>query len=365
MTVDITINKKKFPVRLEEINVEDIAFHNDNIRINDKMKGSTTKENITQDQIKEILRKEESVENLKANLNNNSGNSDPIIVVEKKTNPEYKYFDCKYVVIEGNSRLCITKDLLHTTHKKDYKNIPSLVLMAELDHSHLRALQRIYHREGKTPWRAANVCKAMLEDVGGSTKIFQSDKKEDEDQIKKACEENEVKRDMLEKQCYLSEACDRVAHKFAEKRIPIKFEMINEMFSKKGLKEKGLYENTSLQDKIVDEIIIPSSGHEHRGYLQTLSNAPDKLFKKWHNDEIDLTELQSKMEGSGGKENIVKRTTDFVNLFKSAKYKKYIGDLEKRGVDVLKHDVGILKNTLPEILKLCDKRLKNIKSKKS
>ena len=63
---------------------------------------------------------EDSVVSLRSTLIKNGGLLDQIYVIESEHNPHIKSFNKKYVVIEGNSRLCIFKEQLKNTKYKTF-----------------------------------------------------------------------------------------------------------------------------------------------------------------------------------------------------------------------------------------------------
>lgn len=139
MTVDtLTIGKKVFDVRIDELNQADLKFYVDNPRVYSVLRSQT--ETPSQQEIEELMTNMEHVKQLKLSIEENGGLIDPLIVR-----------DGDFVVLEGNSRLAAYR-LLCRVDPVRWGKVKCTILPADIDDSAIFTLLGQYHIVGRKDW---------------------------------------------------------------------------------------------------------------------------------------------------------------------------------------------------------------------
>lgn len=139
MTTDtLTIGKKVFDVRIDELNQADLKFYVDNPRVYSVLRSQT--ETPSQKEIEEIMTNMEHVKQLKLSIEENGGLIDPLIVR-----------DGDFVVLEGNSRLAAYR-LLCRIDPVRWGKVKCTILPADIDDSAIFTLLGQYHIVGRKDW---------------------------------------------------------------------------------------------------------------------------------------------------------------------------------------------------------------------
>lgn len=146
----ITVNISGIPteIKLEEIDIDAIIFDQENPRIGFQ-KDTQPFSNLNQDQIIFALsnKSPDAYNKLKVNIEINEGIVNPIWVEPIN--------DGQYVVIEGNTRLLIYRDLHEKyPHKEVYKQIFCRVLPHKISDDQRNFIKLEAHLRGTTPWDA-------------------------------------------------------------------------------------------------------------------------------------------------------------------------------------------------------------------
>lgn len=139
MTKDtLTIGKKVFDVRIDELNQADLKFYVDNPRVYSVLRSQT--ETPSQLEIEELMTNMEHVKQLKLSIEENGGLIDPLIVR-----------DGDFVVLEGNSRLAAYR-LLCRVDPVRWGKVKCTILPGEIDDSAIFTLLGQYHIIGRKDW---------------------------------------------------------------------------------------------------------------------------------------------------------------------------------------------------------------------
>lgn len=139
MTLDtLTIGKKVFDVRIDELNQADLKFYVDNPRVYSVLRSQT--ETPSQKEIEELMTNMEHVKQLKLSIEENGGLIDPLIVR-----------DGDFVVLEGNSRLAAYR-LLCRIDPVRWGKVKCTILPGDIDDSAIFTLLGQYHIVGRKDW---------------------------------------------------------------------------------------------------------------------------------------------------------------------------------------------------------------------
>lgn len=144
---DFTINIIGVPTKIaqKKIPVPNIILDQENPRIG-LFKDSNTKLDLDQDEIEYALinKNPKAFEKLKESIRLNEGIMNPIWICPEGT---------KYMVIEGNTRVIIYKQLGQDfPNKEEYKQIPAYVLPCSLNDEKKDFIKLQAHLRGVTPW---------------------------------------------------------------------------------------------------------------------------------------------------------------------------------------------------------------------
>jgi len=145
--IDITLSGKKMKVKLRRIPINKLLFDEFNPRISlgrDSHLEALGKKSMSQDEIAYFLSLPAPFNDLKTSIRNNRGAMNPIWVYPK---------DDKFVVIEGNSRLCAYLEL-HDDEPNNpaFENINCYVLPHEIDEETKDFIRLTAHLHGQTEW---------------------------------------------------------------------------------------------------------------------------------------------------------------------------------------------------------------------
>ena len=139
MTKDtLTIGKKIFDVRIDELKQADLQFYVDNPRVYSVLRSQT--DTPSQKEIEELMTSMDHVKQLKLSIEENGGLIDPLIVR-----------DGDFVVLEGNSRLAAYR-LLCGTDPVRWGKVKCTILPADIDDSAIFTLLGQYHIVGRKDW---------------------------------------------------------------------------------------------------------------------------------------------------------------------------------------------------------------------
>ncbi len=134
----ITISGKEYPVESREIPVSDLKFYPENPRVYSVL--NVQDQEPTQEEILAVMKTLDSVKDLKEDIKNNGGLTDPLIVRGGD-----------YVVLEGNSRLAAYHILCGMDPIK-WGKVKCDVLPADISEDAVFTLLGKYHIKGKTNW---------------------------------------------------------------------------------------------------------------------------------------------------------------------------------------------------------------------
>ncbi len=184
----VIINRRKTPVKRQEIEIEKIMFDVENPRISlAKDTFEEEKEKMTQGQIAYALKRNSYYYDLKASIKDNKGALYDIWVQQlPKKN---------YIVIEGNTRLLIYKQLSgEYPEEKNFKKIKCVVFSADLDDEGKDFIRLTAHLNGTNEWDTYEKAKYLyalhedhkisLETLSLRTKLNKSSIKQDIDAFK-------------------------------------------------------------------------------------------------------------------------------------------------------------------------------------
>lgn len=136
------INGQEYATHIEDIEIMKLQFYPENPRVYSVL--NTSDQVPTQERIFEVMTKLDSVKNLKENIKQNGGLTDPIIVQ-----------DGTFTVLEGNSRLAAYRVLFLTSDestKDKWAKIRCEVFPSSLNSTDIFTLLGQYHVTGKTNW---------------------------------------------------------------------------------------------------------------------------------------------------------------------------------------------------------------------
>lgn len=134
----ITISGKEYLVESREIPVSDLRFYPENPRVYSVL--NVQEQEPTQEEILAVMKTLDSVKDLKEDIKNNGGLTDPLIVRGGD-----------YVVLEGNSRLA-AYHILCATDPIKWGKVKCDVLPADISEDAVFTLLGKYHIKGKTNW---------------------------------------------------------------------------------------------------------------------------------------------------------------------------------------------------------------------
>lgn len=131
-------------IELGDVEIDKIDLDSDNPRIG-YWRDSQNKENFGQDEISFALRENtDAVRRLRLSIESNEGIIEPIWVVKENG---------RYLVIDGNTRLEIYRDLKKKYHQKEtYKKIKCRILPKETDERGRNFIRLIAHLRGVNDW---------------------------------------------------------------------------------------------------------------------------------------------------------------------------------------------------------------------
>ena len=132
----ITLSNKEINLEEKKIQIKNLKFYSENPRIYNKVHTHPNVEP-TQDEIYAVLKNEDNVKDLKVDIKQNGGLTDPIIVWKEQ-------------VIEGNSRLAAYKMLAELN--PDWYEINCCILPDEVSEDDIFAFIGRQHIVGKTEW---------------------------------------------------------------------------------------------------------------------------------------------------------------------------------------------------------------------
>ena len=338
------IKNKKFKYESKTINIDDIAYISNNIRINDKIPAGKTISNITQSDIHKVMLEEDSVVSLRSTLIKNGGLLDQIYVIESEHNPHIKSFNKKYVVIEGNSRLCIFKEQLKNTSSDIWSKISCDVLLGEIPELEIKEIMRIFHKKGKTPWRPANKARDLLEQLPNGLKSLDSTNEDDRKKVNTLLKTESMRIEKLDKVVHAITYHDEYKQTFHNHGRKPPYEAIEEVFSKKGLIKHGLKSEKNVRERILD-VLLENPGTSHRAPIETINkicSKMDKHAKSFFDNELDVDDLEEILKGKTGKTNITFRTKDFAKFLQNSRVAPDIDKLDKHGLNSLANDLKIV-----------------------
>lgn len=134
----LTIGKKVFDVKIDELNQADLKFYVDNPRVYSVLRSQT--EIPSQKEIEDLMTNMDHVKQLKQSIESNGGLIDPLIVR-----------DGDFVVLEGNSRLAAYRLLCRVDPVK-WGKVKCTILPADIDDSSIFTLLGQYHIVGRKDW---------------------------------------------------------------------------------------------------------------------------------------------------------------------------------------------------------------------
>lgn len=138
----ITILNREIPYVLEQMNIHDLHFYEENPRIYSKLQENPFFEKADEKQhfVQMQLEKESSVKKLVEEIKRQGGILEPIIVMYPST------------VLEGNSRLAALRKLSkNEPHEEKWKTVPCH-LVSDLSDEEIDAYLHEVHVKGKTEW---------------------------------------------------------------------------------------------------------------------------------------------------------------------------------------------------------------------
>jgi hypothetical protein len=135
----MTIRGQEVPVDTQFVEHKKLRFFPDNPRIYSIVRANS--KDPSQEDIQEQLLQLEHVRTLIADIRQNGGLTDPIIVI-----------DGSFEVVEGNSRLAAYRHLA-TQDPVKWAQLKCTLLPASIDHSLVFALLGQYHIKGKKDWK--------------------------------------------------------------------------------------------------------------------------------------------------------------------------------------------------------------------
>jgi len=145
--IDVTLSGRKVKVKLQKIPVDKLLFDEFNPRISlgrDSHLEALGKKSMSQDEIAYFLSLPPSFNDLKVSIRNNRGIMNPIWVYPREN---------KFVVIEGNSRLCAYLELGdEEPDNPTFKTINCYVLPHEIDEETKDFIRLTAHLNGQTEW---------------------------------------------------------------------------------------------------------------------------------------------------------------------------------------------------------------------
>ena len=134
----ITINGKEYPVEPKELPVSDLKFYPENPRVYSVLNAQGGEP--SQEEILDVMIKLDSVKDLKEDIRNNGGLTDPLVVRGGD-----------YVVLEGNSRLA-AYHILCASDPIRWGKVKCDVLPEDISEDAIFTLLGKYHIKGKTNW---------------------------------------------------------------------------------------------------------------------------------------------------------------------------------------------------------------------
>ena len=136
----ITIGKKEFEVKEEQLNQNELLFYEDNPRVYSILRanGGTP----TQKEIEEKMTSMDHVKQLRLSIEQNGGLIDPLIVVKRGSD---------LVVLEGNSRLAAYR-LLSERDPIKWQKVRVQILPEEITENEIFTLLGQYHLVGRKDW---------------------------------------------------------------------------------------------------------------------------------------------------------------------------------------------------------------------
>jgi hypothetical protein len=153
--ISIPINGKSTKLKLASINIDSLVPDEENPRIG-LFRDNQLKKTLTVDEIKFAIanKSPEAYNKLKESIHNNKGIINPIWVqpLQKK----------KYLVIEGNSRLMIYKDLVNIEpNESQWKSIIAYILPEDIDEDEKNFIRLQAHLRGTNEWDAYEKAKYL------------------------------------------------------------------------------------------------------------------------------------------------------------------------------------------------------------
>lgn len=284
---NIFVNQKSFKLTSMDIEISNLLYWTENPRIYPIVhpKYSKLKDYQLQEKIQEILFKRSRIRELKKQIIQAGGLSEPLIV--RKCNKSENY-----EVIEGNSRLAACRMILENNKntKASVGELPCLQTSVEMNEKDIFSYLSILHVQGKLTWGAyENAC------------FIKRKKNEPGVSIEEVSQLSGLNKAEIEVQIQtvdlMSHANEKVYEKFSYYEVVVKNKQINDILNKgSDIHKERIIETISEYSKGTkafnlrkDLTTALKSKEDFNGYLNkncSLSEAAEEAKEKIHSGEI-------------------------------------------------------------------------------
>lgn len=310
------------PVKIGMLPHAKLQFFVDNPRIYSIVRAEDNEP--TQEEIEEVLRKEDHVKVLRSDIEQNGGLIDPIVVREGTLD-----------VIEGNSRLAAYR-LLAKSDAIRWANIKCQLLPPNFDESLLSSLLGQYHLKGKKEW-------IPYEKAGFLHRRFNK-QKIDMPQLAQEMNESRVRvKQYIDTYQFMIDNQDNKPDRWS-----YYFEFLKSTKIQKASESYPNFEPV-IVSKIKSEEI--DNAQELRDKLPVICQST-RVLKKFIAGKINFEEAFDEAEESGVTSDAYRKLTKFRTWLGSDDAKTKILGAKSPGADKIKYEVGAI---LSEIKRISDK----------